>query len=568
MLKFKQAIAQQLSKYVPTSPEAIVKGFKIPNKKKQGDLSISMFDLDPSLKQPGHNLTVQAQAITTKIQSNQYIDTIKIEGLKLYLKFPEPEFTKQVLKQVYTEKDRYGWSHIPKGNETVLIDYSSPNIAKKFHVGHLRSTLIGNFVKRIHEELGYKVIGINYLGDWGKQYGLLAVGYERYGNETELNKDPIRHLYDVYVKINEEAQSDDTISSQANSYFKRMEEGDSEALALWGKLREISINSYKEVYKRLGVEFDVYSGESEVGSYIPKAFDLLEKKGLLKETEDKAYVVDLEAYGLGKVPVKRADGTSLYMTRDLASILMRQERFPFKKAFYVVGNEQELYFKQVFQIAKMILPEKDMQLEHIPFGLIKGMSTRKGNVVFLDDLLNEVKQLNIEYMKNDENTQVEDFDHVADVLGISAIMVQDMKSKREVGYEFSWDQMTSRQGRTGVRIQYAHVKACGIERRAGIPIDLDCDFSILKEPEAFNLVHTISQFPDIVEKSFDTLEPSVITYYLFELMTATNGAYKHLMVINQSPETAKARMLLFWSARTTLKNGLYLLGIKQILEKM
>ncbi|CAO3697405.1 unnamed protein product [Rhizopus stolonifer] len=347
-----------------------------------------------------------------------------------------------------------------------------------------------------------------------------------------------------------------------------MEEGDPDALAQWNKLRDMSIRSYKEVYKRLDVEFDVYSGESEVGSHIPKVYELLQKNGLLKETKDRAYVVDLEEYGLGQVPVKRADGTSLYMTRDLASILMRQELYPFKKAIYVVGNDQEVYFKQVFQIAKMMLPETDIELQHVGFGLIKGMSTRRGTVVFLDDLLNEAQRLNIDYMKSSENSQAENIDQVADILGISAIMIQDMKTKRGLGYDFSWDRMVSREGYTGVRVQYAHVKACGIERKADIPITSDCDFSILKEPAAANLIRAISQFPDVVEKSFATLEPSAITSYLFELMTATNGAYKQLQVVRQSPEVAKARMLLFWSARTTLKNGLYLLGINRVLEKM
>ncbi|KAG1141426.1 hypothetical protein G6F37_005867 [Rhizopus arrhizus] len=569
MLKFKQAIAEQLSKHVSTCPNKIIKGFKIPNKRKQGDLSISMFDLDPSLKKSGQQLPLQAQAIITKIDANQYIDKVTVDGLKLSFQFKQKEFTQQVLTQVFQQRSRYGWADLPAGNKTVLIDYSSPNIAKKFHVGHLRSTIIGNFVRRIHEELGYKVIGMNYLGDWGKQYGLLAVGYEKYGNEVELERDPIRHLYDVYVKINADAKDDESIHVQANQYFKRMEEDDPEALSGWNRLREMSIRSYEEVYKRLDVKFDVYSGESEVKDYVPQVYSLLEQHNLLQQAPDsKAYVVDLTEHGLGKVPVKRSDGTSLYVTRDLASILMRRERYPFQKAIYVVGNDQEFYFKQVFQIAKMMLPDADLELEHVGFGLIKGMSTRRGEVVFLEDLLNKVQRMNKNYMENNEKCQAENIEEVADTLGVSAIMIQDMKTKRALGYDFSWDRMISREGYTGVRVQYAHVKACGIERNFPLAISPDCDFSILKEPEAFNLVHTISQFPDVVERAFDTLEPSMITGYLFDLMTATNGAYKRLQVVRQSPEVAKARMLLFWSARTTLRNGLYLLGINRVLEKM
>ncbi|CEI99529.1 hypothetical protein RMCBS344292_13616 [Rhizopus microsporus] len=572
MLKFKQIVAEQLSRQTSVQPAKILQSLVIPNKKKQGDLSISIFDVDPqlrTLKPDPQLISTRAQSIVNQFEPNQFIEQAIVEAPKIAFKFNSTEFTKEVLNQVFNEGTSYGWAHNPKTNKTVVLDYSSPNIAKKFHVGHLRSTILGNYVKRIHEAFGYKVIGINYLGDWGKQYGLLAVGYEKYGDEAQLNKDPIRHLYDIYVKINADAKDDPDVDVQANQYFKRMEEGDPQALAQWKRFRDLSIQSYEALYKRLDVTFDVYAGESEAKDYISKVYNLLEQKNLITETPDGAQLVDLTPYGLDKTPVRRADGTSLYLTRDLATLLRRKEKYNFDKAIYVVGKDQEYYFKQVFQTANLMLPEP-VELQHVSFGHVKGMSTRRGEVVFLEDLLNEAQRRNVEYMQNSENCKVDDaeLDYTADILGTSAIMIQDMKTKRALGYDFSWDKMLNPDGKTGVRIQFAHAKACGIERRAGVPISLDCDFTLLKEEVALHLVHMIAQFPEIVDQSFKRLEPSIITSYLFDLMTATNGAYKWLQVIRQSPEVSRVRMLLFWSARTTLRNGMYLLGINRILEKM
>lgn len=326
----------------------------------------------------------------------------------------------------------------------------------------------------------------------------------------------------------------------------------------------MSIKSYASIYQRLNVKFDVYSGESKVNPYISKAHQLLNDRHLLTKTEDGALAIDLEDYNLGKVVVKRADGTSLYITRDIASVLMRRELYQFQKAFYIVGGEQAEYFKQLFQISNMMLSPPP-NLEHIGFGRIKGMSTRKGTVVFLEDILDTAKEKIMEYMNQDEEkSKITNKEAIADQLGISAILIQDMKSKRGKDYAFSWDRMTDTRGDTGVFLQYAHARVCGIERKAAVDISPDCDFSILKEKEAFDLAQSIAQFPDIVESAFSTLEPSTIVNYLFKLSHATSAASKHLRVNNMDLDISKARLLLFWSARITLRNGLYLLGIKPI----
>lgn len=352
----------------------------------------------------------------------------------------------------------------------MLIDYSSPNIAKPFHAGHLRSTILGNFLKNVHEACGYKTVGINYLGDWGKQYGLLAVGFELFGDQKELERDPIHHLYQVYVQVNALAKEDETIDQKANVYFQKMEQGDPVVLKQWRQFRELSIESYKDIYKRLNIQFDFYSGESQTEKYIPQVYEILNQYGLIEKTEDGASVVNLERYQLGKAVVQRADGTSLYMTRDLASLALRREKFgAVAKSIYVVGTEQEKYLKQLFKISELI-HEKDktwpVDLEHANFGRVLGMSTRKGTVIFLEDILDTAKEVMLESIHKGNHIEIgQSLEDVADTLGSSSVIIQDMTAKRVKNYEFSWDRMTASKGFTGVYLQYTHARMNGYEKK-------------------------------------------------------------------------------------------------------
>lgn len=378
------------------------------------------------------------------------------------------------IKQVFEQKEKYG-THTQSEQKTVILDYSSPNVAKPFHAGHLRSTILGNFLKNIHDANGYKTIGINYLGDWGKQYGLLAVGFEKFGSEIELQKDPIHHLYQVYVQVNQLIKDDPEVDRAANAYFKKMEQGDEAALRQWRRFRGLSIDSYKHIYQRLNINFDYYSGESQTEPFITNVYDLLKKHNLMEQsTEDGAWIVNLEKYKLGKPILRRADGTSLYMTRDLANILLRQKLFQsFEKTVYVVGAEQELYMKQLFQISELLHQYEPSwpttsELYHAKFGRVMGMSTRKGTVVFLQDILDTAKECMLENMKNGNQVKFNDLvdnqvdiQQVADNLGSSAVIVQDMVAKRAKNYEFSWDRMTSAKGYTGVYLQYTYARMCG-----------------------------------------------------------------------------------------------------------
>ncbi|KAI9275844.1 arginyl-tRNA synthetase [Phascolomyces articulosus] len=587
-LRFKRSIVKQLSRLTPCGESELIDFIRVPKKNQEGHYAISLAQIKGSLRDSNvlteqqQNPIAWSEEIAQKFIPNTYIASAIANGPNITFKVAPTEFIKQVLQQVHEEKERYGWAPhdttIPSNTKksTVVIDYSSPNIAKPFHAGHLRSTIHGNFIKRIHQVMGYHVIGINYLGDWGKQYGLLAIGYERYGDREKLEKDPIHHLYDVYVKINQDAKKDPEIDQLANTYFKRMEQGDEDALKQWRLFRELSIESYASIYERLDVLFEVYSGESQVEEFIPKIHARLEEQGLLTKTEDGASVVDLEAYQLDKAIVERADGTSLYLTRDLATLLMRMQEYKFEKMIYVVGEEQEGHFKQLFKTAELLFgSELSERLQHASFGRINGMSTRQGTAVFLQDILDISKGKILDYMQQDKARYDEDLqqqsmaliDTIADQLGVSAILIQDMKAKRGKNYTFSWDRMTDARGDTGVFLQYAHARMCGIERKANTPLRADCDYALLKEQEAFDLVQQISLFPELVESSFKTLEPCTIVNYLFKLSHAISVANNRLRVKNMNPELAASRMMLFWAAKTTLSNGLSLLGLKPI-ERM
>ncbi|KAG0367194.1 arginyl-tRNA synthetase [Gamsiella multidivaricata] len=496
----------------------------------------------------------------------------------------------------------YGMDPTIGQGQVIAIDYSSPNIAKPFHGGHLRGTILGNFATRLLRGFGYQVVGINYLGDWGKQYGLMAVGFDRYGDRTKLHRDPIKHLYDVYVKINRDITENPELDKLANQYFKQMEDNEPKVLSLWQEFRALSIDVYKIMYKRLGIEFDVYSGESESAKYVPQAYDLLRKKNLLKEQEDGAWVVDLTEHGLGVCALRRADGTTLYLTRDVGACLERVERFKFHRHLYMIGDDQNLHMKRLFKIMELAfaeeaaaaeaagaLPHWSRSLQHISFGKVQGMSTRKGKAVFLEDILDTAQSTMLEKMKENESkfeavkvsfqgiageTNKDEEDGVAlvaDQLGISAVVIQDFQARSSKGYEFSWKRMTESTGNTGIYLQYAHARLCGIESKSGTPLNPDANTDLLIEPEAFDLANAISMYPDITLQTLQTFEPSMIVNYLFNLSHAISSANQVLQVKSAveagQHDLAEARMLLLWAARVTLGNGMRILGLEP-LERM
>ncbi|EFA78048.1 arginyl-tRNA synthetase [Heterostelium album PN500] len=565
---FEKEIASQFSKLTDIPEEQLLQCIETPKNKDMADLALPVPKLNRFKKLPG-NPAQLATEYAAKFVLNDLIKEVTVAGTYINFKINRTILTESILKEVLAAGDKYGCTKQGEG-KTIVIEFSSPNIAKPFHAGHLRSTIIGNFLVNVYRSLGYTVQSINYLGDWGKQYGLLAIGYDRFGSEQALLEDPIKHLFDVYVKINNTAETEPEIHDQARAYFKDMEDGNENALKLWSKFRDLSIEKYKEIYGRLNVQFDEYSGESKMCDGMVSAYEKLDKLGLVEDSKG-AKIIDLSTAkpDLGKVLVKKTDGSSLYITRDIAAASIRKEQYNFEKMIYVVASQQELHFRQLFKILERMQYPWSKELTHIGYGLVKGMSTRKGTVVFLEEILNESKSIMLETMKKNEQkfAEIENPDEVADIVAVSAVIIQDFSAKRNKDYDFNWERMLSFEGDTGPYLQYAHARLCSIERKTGVSLNPSANLSLLVEPIAYNLATIIQRYPEIVQIAFNNNEPNTIVTYLFELCHEISAAHSALKVKGSEQSLAEARYVLFYCAKLVLCNGLRLLGLRP-LERM
>ncbi|KAI9190122.1 arginyl-tRNA synthetase [Blastocladiella emersonii ATCC 22665] len=561
---FKLIITEQVAALSGASAEIVFAALEAPKQADLADFAIPT----PRLRIKGNPVQLTAD-ITGKFVPNEFVTAAFGSGPFMNFKINHAVLRGLTLAQVDAAGTQYGTNASGKGKRAV-VEFSSPNIAKPFHAGHLRSTIIGNFTRNVLKANGWDTKAINYLGDWGKQYGLLAVGFARHGDETKLKADPIRHLFDVYVQINKDAEADSAVHDEARAYFKKMEDGDAEALALWQRFRDLSIVKYKDIYARLGVEFDVYSGESQVSTEMDDALKVLKEKNIL-QLDQEAQIIDLKKDKLGVVVVQKSDGTTLYITRDIGAAKARKDEYEFDQMYYVVGAQQDLHFRQLFKILNLMGYEWAKQCTHINFGMVNGMSTRKGTAVFLEDMLNNTQEVMLEQMKNNKAKydQIPDPEAVADLVGLSAIVIQDMAARRVKDYDFSWDRMFSFEGDTGPYLQYAHARLCSIERKAGDAAPIaDVDFSLLSEPAAQNLINIIAQFPDVVRTiPANGFEPCNVVTYLFKLCHAVSSTLDSLYVLNQEEGVKQARLYMYRSARVVLGNALRLLGLRA-LERM
>ncbi|KAI0477862.1 arginyl-tRNA synthetase [Xylariaceae sp. FL0804] len=488
-----------------------------------------------------------------------------------------------------------------QGNKRIIVEFSSPNIAKPFHAGHLRSTIIGSFLANLHEAAGWDVTRINYLGDWGKQYGLLALAFNKYGDEEALKKEPIDHLFKLYVRINADKEAEtaeieakkkegqdvteleaNSLDEEARRYFRKMTDRDASALALWERFRDLSIVRYKETYARLNIKFDEYSGESQVSEEaMEKVLKQMEEKKIMKEDKG-SQIVDFteilpgkEGKRLGKCVIRKRDGTALYLTRDLAELLGRYEKYKFDKMIYVVASQQDLHLQQLFKIINLLgYTDIAQRCQHINFGMVLGMSTRKGTVKFLADILQDCGEHMHEVMRKNEKkyAQVENPESTADTLGISGVMTQDMKGKRNNNYNFDLNVMMSFEGDTGPYLQYAHARLSSIRRKVNetekTPVTDEelakADLSLLSETHAVNVVRVLAQYPDVVQNTLKTLEPATILTYLFQMTHVISSSYDHLQVVGSERPLLVARLALYDAARTVLSNGMRLLGLSPL----
>lgn len=571
---FRSYITYELASVSGVSEDLIYPALEWTNTSDRGDLVIPI----PRLRVKGAKPDVLAAEWASKFKNGKYIREALAKGAFIQFYFNPLLLSEIVIPGSLVGKEKFGTSGIGAGKK-VVVEFSSPNIAKPFHAGHLRSTIIGGFISNLHQAVGYEVVRINYLGDWGKQFGVLGVGFERYGSEEKLLNDPINHLFDVYVAINKdierekEESADETsaIDEAARVFFKKMTEGDKVAVGLWSHFRGLSIEKYKETYGRLNIEYDSYAGESQVSEDTMKFISgLMEEKGLL--VEDKgAKLVDLTKYNkkLGKAIVQKSDGTSLYLTRDIAGAYERYNKYKFDKMIYVIASQQDLHTAQFFKVLELLEFPWAKDLVHVNFGLVLGMSTRKGTVVFLDTILEETKEAMHDVMKTNEvkYSQIDNPDAVADLVGISAIMIQDMAAKRINNYTFNMDRMLSFEGDTGPYLQYAHSRLRSVQRKATQISSEDlltADLALLSEPCAIELIRVIAQYPDVVLNAYRTSEPSTIVTYLFKLTHIVSSCYDILWVAGQEKELATARLALYSSALQVLNNGMRLLNLTPV----
>ncbi|KAH3671243.1 hypothetical protein WICMUC_004760 [Wickerhamomyces mucosus] len=566
-------ITEELSKISGVEPKLILPALEWTNTLERGDLLIPI----PRIyRVKGANLQELAIQWAEKFPLGAYLTKVEANGNFIQFYFSPKLLFNIVIQSALKKKEQYGASSVGDGKK-IIIEFSSPNIAKPFHAGHLRSTIIGGFLSNLYEKQGWDVTRMNYLGDWGKQFGILALGFEKYGSEEKLESDPINHLFEVYVKINQDiaAEGDslpesESTDSKARAYFKNMEEGDPKALDLWKRFRELSISKYVDTYKRLNINFDTYSGESQVSQELMNdVIKQFAEKGLTHEDRG-ALLIDLKRFNkkLGKCIVQKSDGTKIYLTRDVGEAIQRYNKHHFDKMIYVIASQQDLHTAQFFEILKQLGYDWASKLLHINFGMVQGMSTRKGTVVFLDTILEETKEKMHDVMKKNEHkyAQIENPEEVADYIGISAVMIQDMQSKRINNYEFKWERMLSFEGDTGPYLQYAHSRLRSVERKAGFSTEdlITADFSLLKEQQAEILVRLLAQYPDVLRNASKTHEPSTVVTYLFKLTHQVSSCYDVLWVAGQEEELAKARLALYAAARQVLYNGMTLLGLTPV----
>ena len=569
MLNFKKEIAKQIANVTNVNEKEIEKYIEIPKENANGDYAFPCFKLAKELKKAP---PVIANDIKEKIEIDEKIIS-KIEIVGGYINFyiNKETLSKEVLKEFENNKE-YGKSEIGK-EKNIVIDYSAPNIAKPFHIGHLRSTVIGAALYNIYKYLGYNTIGINHLGDYGTQFGKLIEGYKLWGKEYNIENDPINELTKIYIRINDLCKEDEHVLEQCRYNFKLLEEGDSYCKEIWTKFRDLSLKEFQKVYDLLGSKFDSWNGEAFYSDKMQEIIEILNKTGKLVESQG-AKIIDLADKGINTpCIIEKSNGSTTYATRDLAAILYRARTYDFDKALYVTSYEQTLHFKQVFEVAKLLgLDEKYTNgLEHVPFGMVLlptgKMSTREGNVVKLEDLLKEAIERAYKIIE-EKNSELENKEEIAKKVGIGAVIFNDLANSRIKDEIFDWDTILNFQGDTGPYIQYTYVRTKSIlEKATYISMMKDIDIKLLQDEYSLNIIKIIYNFEDTLVQVTNKEEPSILSRYLIDLAKAFSNFYNENKILGEEENLQNARIYITYMVSNILKIGMSLLGI-QMPEKM
>lgn len=553
-MDFKQKVVDLVSEQVDLPKEKISMLIERPKNPKMGDYAFPAFAL---AKIEHKNPALIAKDIAEKISDDNFT-SIQAVGPYVNFAIDHAKLVNATLNDVLTEKEHFGDQKLGEGN--VPIDMSSPNIAKPMSMGHLRSTVIGNSIAKTLEKVGYTPIKINYLGDYGTQFGKLITAYRLWGNEEDVKKDPITNLFHYYVKFHEEAEKDPKLEDEGRAAFKKLENGDEEEIKLWKWFREVSLQEFNRIYKELGVTFDSYNGEAFFNDKMQPVVDELREKGLLEESRG-AQVVNL---GEDENPalILKSDGSSLYMTRDLAAALYRKKEYDFVMSLYVAGGEQTGHFKQLKQVLKKMGYDWSDNIHHIPFGLItqggKKLSTRKGNVVFLDQVLKDAVSL-AEQQIEEKNPNLSNKKQVAHDVGVGAVVFHDLKNDRMDNFDFDLEEVVRFEGDTGPYVQYTNARAQSILRKANKEISMD-NLS-LNDDWSFAVAKALADFPAIVEKASEKFEPSIIAKYALDLSKKFNKYYANVRILDEDDQL-NARLALVQATSIVLTEALRLLGVK------
>ncbi|RKD32555.1 arginine--tRNA ligase [Thermohalobacter berrensis] len=561
MIDFKEVISKAVSEKIDElSKKEVEELIEIPPNYDLGDYALPCFKMAKIFRKAPNLI---AEELVELLDENEYFE--KVQNVGPYVNFfvNKEILAKSVLEEIFEKKERFGSQDIGKG-KNVIVEFSSPNIAKPFHIGHIRTTVIGNALYKIYKFLGFNTIAINHLGDYGTQFGKLIVAYKKWGDREVIESNPIPELLKLYVKFHEEAEENPELEDEARMWFNKLENGNEEAKSIWQWFRDVSLKEFNRVYEMLNIKFDSYAGESFYSDKMPKVIEMMKEKGILTESRG-AEIVDLEPYGMPPALIRKSDGSTLYITRDIAAAIYRKEHYDFYKNVYVVGAEQKLHFDQWRKIIELMGFDWAKDCIHVPFGMVSleegTMSTRKGKVVFLEDVLKKAIE-KTEDIISKKNPNLKDKRKVAEQVGIGAVVFQELSNNRIKDYVFSWDRTLSFDGETGPYVQYTHARASSLLEKADFKITENVDYSILTNEQAVNVLRLLQQFPKVIVNAMEKNEPSIITRHIVDIAQEFNRFYHDCPIIVEDEKVQKARLLLVYAVKTVIKTGLGLLGVE------
>lgn len=561
MQDFKVAVATCLKEHIEElTLEEITALIEVPPNKDMGDFAFPCFKLAKVFRKAPNMIAAE---LSEKIEAKGVISNVTPLGGYINFFVNKSQLAETVIKDVLTKKEKYGHSDLGK-DKTIVIDFSSPNIAKPFHIGHIRTTVIGNALYKIYDSQGYNTVRINHLGDYGTQFGKLIVAFKLWGNKEAVEANPIPELLKLYIQFHDEAERHPEMEDEARAWFTKLENGDKEAKELWQWFRDESLKEFARVYDLLDIEFDSYNGESFYSDKMDRVIDIIKDKGLLQESQG-TNIVDLEEYNMPPALITKNDGSTLYMTRDLAAALYRKENYDFEKCIYVVGSQQSLHFQQLFKVLELVGFEWAKDMVHVPFGMVAleegTMSTRKGRVVFLEDVLKQAIEKTKETMLT-KNPNALNVDEIAKQVGVGAVVFQELSNSRIKDYTFSWSRTLSFEGETGPYVQYTHARCCAVLRKDEEEVTTDINYELLNDVDSAEVLKVIASFNKTILNAMRKNEPHIITRFVLDLAQAFNKFYHDNSILVEDAELRKARLALVCATRQALENGLKLLGMQ------